>query len=102
MVKDDEECLVKIREFVEELPLNGRLEACEPPAGMRAAPKDAGAPKSGAPLENIYDDRRSSPALQHARVAELRHEKDTWMSFKRITRKRSSPPCEHYVGSRWA
>jgi acetyl-CoA carboxylase carboxyltransferase component len=49
-VKDDEECLRKIREFVEELPLN-------PQAGSpRTAGKDAGAPKDGgASLEKIYD-----------------------------------------------
>jgi acetyl-CoA carboxylase carboxyltransferase component len=49
-VKDDEECLVKIREFVAELPLNA------PAGSQRTAGTDAGAPKdAGAPLEKIYD-----------------------------------------------
>ena len=43
-VKDDEECLRKIREFVAELPLNAQA------GSLRTAGKDA-----GAPLEKIYD-----------------------------------------------
>jgi acetyl-CoA carboxylase carboxyltransferase component len=43
-VKDDEECLARIREFVAELPLNAQA------GSLRTARKD-----SGAPEENIYD-----------------------------------------------
>jgi acetyl-CoA carboxylase carboxyltransferase component len=51
-VKDDEECLAKIREFVAELPLNVQA------ASLRTARADAdvsAVPRSGAPLEKIYD-----------------------------------------------
>ncbi len=53
-VKDDEECLRKIREFVEELPLSAQA------GSLRTAGKDAGAPVSapkdgGASLGKIYD-----------------------------------------------
>ena len=58
-VKDDEECLARIREFVAELPLNvqaGSLRTARRDAGApKAGAPSAGAPKSGAPLENIYD-----------------------------------------------
>ena len=53
-VKDDEECLARIREFVAELPLNAQAGSLRTARRDAGAPK-AGAPKSGAPLENIYD-----------------------------------------------
>lgn len=51
-VKNDEECIAKIREFVSELP--------EQAGSLRTARKDAsapgaGAPDAGAPAEKIYD-----------------------------------------------
>ena len=49
-VKDDEECIARIREFVAELPLNAQA------GSLRTAGRDAGAPQDGgAPLESIYD-----------------------------------------------
>ena len=49
-VKDDQECIAKIREFVAELPLNAQA------GSLRTAGRDAGAPRDGgAPLDNIYD-----------------------------------------------
>src|ERR1700682_2457227 len=49
-VKDDEECLAKIREFVAELPLNAQA------GSLRTSGKAAGTPKDGgAPMDNIYE-----------------------------------------------
>jgi len=53
-VKDDQECLAKIREFVAELPVNAQAGSLRTARRDAGAP-DAGAPKSGAPEENIYD-----------------------------------------------
>src|SRR5437588_12101738 len=47
-VKNDEEAIAKIREFVSELPLNAQA------GSLRTARKDAGAP-AGAPAERIYE-----------------------------------------------
>jgi 3-methylcrotonyl-CoA carboxylase beta subunit len=55
-VKDDEECIAKIREFVAELPLNAQAGSLRTTGRDAGAPKEAGAAKDGgAPLEKIYD-----------------------------------------------
>jgi acetyl-CoA carboxylase carboxyltransferase component len=54
-VKDDEECLLKIREFVRELPLNAQAGSLRTARRDAGAPTDGGAPESGASLEKIYD-----------------------------------------------
>jgi len=48
-VKNDEEAIAKIREFVSELPLSAQA------GSLRTARKDAGAPDAGAPAERIYE-----------------------------------------------
>ena len=48
-VKNDEEAITKIREFISELPFSG------PAAGGRTAQGGAGAPRAGAPAEKIYE-----------------------------------------------
>src|SRR3989442_8370976 len=47
-VKNDEEAIAKIREFVSELPSNAQA------GSPRTARKDAGAPTAGAPAEKLY------------------------------------------------
>jgi len=55
-VKDDEECISKIREFVAELPMNAQAGSLGTTGKDAGAPRDAGAPNDGgAPLEKIYD-----------------------------------------------
>ena len=55
-VKDDEECIAKIREFVAELPLSTQAGSLRTAGRDAGAPKDGGAGKDGgAPLESIYD-----------------------------------------------
>src|SRR5881397_364035 len=49
-VKNDEECIAKLKEFVSELAQAGSLRTARTDAG---APQDAGAP--GAPAEKIYE-----------------------------------------------
>jgi acetyl-CoA carboxylase carboxyltransferase component len=49
-VKDDEECLTKIRTFVSDLPMNAQA------GSLRTSRIDAGSPQdAGVPLEKIYD-----------------------------------------------
>jgi 3-methylcrotonyl-CoA carboxylase beta subunit len=48
-VKNDEEAIAKIREFVSELPTNGQA------GSLRTVRKDAGAPAAGAPAERVYE-----------------------------------------------
>jgi 3-methylcrotonyl-CoA carboxylase beta subunit len=48
-VKNDDEAITKIREFVAELPVSA------PAGSLRPARPDAGAPRAGAPAEKIYE-----------------------------------------------
>lgn len=55
-VKDDEECIAKIRGFVAELPLNTQAGSLRTAGRDAGAPEDVGAARDGgAPLEKIYD-----------------------------------------------